>query len=344
MRRRRSGDGSPVRLETADQPDLVGFVEEEYLEANPDVAAAVSRGDFESGAAHYAMFGSSEGRPLAAAESRVNILRRGLDMTSPGLEIGPCHSPIVAKADGYAVEIVDYLDTDTLRAHYEPQRGAGVDVDRIEEVDHVWRGEPLSELVGRRGSHAWVIASHVLEHIPDPIGFLVGVADVLAPGGSLSMALPDKRYTFDHLAPLTTTGQWIDAHLGARTAPSAGQAFDYFAHSVRSDGRIAWGEGFDGELDFIHSLAMAADSLDAVAAGEDFGGEVHLWRFTPESFALLIAELGTIGLIDLEICGSHPTRGSEFFVTLAHGRTVVDEPTRLAMVRAAVDSDRSSAV
>ena len=335
MRRRRDGAGPPAVPE--------GFVEDDYLAANPDVAAAVARGDFASGAAHHAMFGAAEGRPLVPAESRVNILRRGLDLDAPGLEIGPCHSPIVPKTDGYPVEIVDYLDTEELRSHYEGQRSSGVDVDRIEAVDHVWRGEPLADLVGRRGAHHWVVASHVLEHIADPIGFLHGVAEVLTPDGLLSLALPDKRYSFDHLAPLTTTGQWIDAHRLGRTAPSAGQAFDYFARCVRSDGRIAWGEGFDGELSLVHSLAMASDSLAAISQGEDYGGEIHLWRFTPESFALLIAELGTIGMIDLAITDSHPTRGSEFFVTLGHGRTVVDEATRLQMVRAAVDSDRSFA-
>ena len=40
------------------------FNEAEYLEANPDVAAAVKEGNFRSGREHYKMYGEREGRIL----------------------------------------------------------------------------------------------------------------------------------------------------------------------------------------------------------------------------------------------------------------------------------------
>ena len=42
-----------------------GFDEAEYLRCNPDVRRAVSRGQMESGAAHYRVFGRREGRRLS---------------------------------------------------------------------------------------------------------------------------------------------------------------------------------------------------------------------------------------------------------------------------------------
>ncbi|MGU3361832.1 hypothetical protein ACLBWX_15990 [Methylobacterium sp. M6A4_1b] len=42
-----------------------GFDEGEYLRCNPDVRRAVSRGQMESGAAHYRVFGRREGRRLS---------------------------------------------------------------------------------------------------------------------------------------------------------------------------------------------------------------------------------------------------------------------------------------
>ncbi len=42
-----------------------GFDEGEYLRCNPDVRRAVSRGQMESGAAHYKVFGRREGRRLS---------------------------------------------------------------------------------------------------------------------------------------------------------------------------------------------------------------------------------------------------------------------------------------
>ena len=45
------------------------FEEPAYLAANPDVSAAVSRGDLKSGFAHYILHGRAEGRPLRPPES-----------------------------------------------------------------------------------------------------------------------------------------------------------------------------------------------------------------------------------------------------------------------------------
>ncbi len=40
------------------------FNENSYLRCNPDVSAAVYRGDFKSGWHHYRVYGRKEGRPL----------------------------------------------------------------------------------------------------------------------------------------------------------------------------------------------------------------------------------------------------------------------------------------
>ena len=42
-----------------------GFDEREYVRCNPDVRRAIERGQMESGAAHYRVFGRREGRRLS---------------------------------------------------------------------------------------------------------------------------------------------------------------------------------------------------------------------------------------------------------------------------------------
>ena len=85
------------------------------------------------------------------------MLLRGIDRHALGLEIGPSHRPVAAKRDGFNVRILDHLDAPGLRAKYADH---GVDIAAIEEVDYVWRGETLEELVvyrqeyGERG--LWV--------------------------------------------------------------------------------------------------------------------------------------------------------------------------------------------
>ena len=47
------------------------------------------------------------------------------------------------------------------------------------------------------GSLNFVIASHVLEHMPFPLASLRSWYRVLGSGGILILKIPDKRYTFD---------------------------------------------------------------------------------------------------------------------------------------------------
>ena len=68
------------------------FNEAEYLEANPDVAAAVKEWKFHSGRDHYEKYGESEGRllkQLFGRTSREEKVFHLLDKTGLGLEIGP---------------------------------------------------------------------------------------------------------------------------------------------------------------------------------------------------------------------------------------------------------------
>jgi ubiquinone/menaquinone biosynthesis C-methylase UbiE len=50
----------------------------------------------------------------------------------------------------------------------------------------------------------FVLASHVLEHLANPLKALTEWKRVLVPGGILILIVPDKRGTFDHRRPYTT--------------------------------------------------------------------------------------------------------------------------------------------
>src|SRR4051794_28223139 len=99
-------------------------------------------------------------------------LLAGFGPTDPLIEIGPSYNPVAAKADGWQVTVIDHASQEELVAKYAAAEH--VDAGRIEPVDIVWRGEPLHEIVdvARLGGYAGLIASHVIEHVPDLIGFL----------------------------------------------------------------------------------------------------------------------------------------------------------------------------
>jgi hypothetical protein len=88
-----------------------------------------------------------------------------------GLEIGPGYNPLVPKAEGFRVETADYTDAEGLRAKYKGN--PHVDISRIESVDHVLNeGMTLAEKIGKPEAFDYVVASHVIEHTPDMLGFL----------------------------------------------------------------------------------------------------------------------------------------------------------------------------
>jgi predicted SAM-dependent methyltransferase len=91
-----------------------------------------------------------------------------------------------------------------LRKHY-PDLEVPFFVDTIDD------GETLQTFSD--SSQDFIIANHFLEHCEDPIGTLQSFSRVLRPGGTLYMAVPDKRFTFDHTREVTALQHLIDDHL-----------------------------------------------------------------------------------------------------------------------------------
>lgn len=310
------------------------FDERDYLAANPDVAAAVRNGHFGSGREHYEAFGRSEGRKLRPSRelSREEKALYALNRSGLGLEVGPCGNPIAPKRHGYNVHILDHASAADLRAKY---RDHGFDLARIEEVDFVWTGQPISELVGRTGCYDWIIASHVVEHVPDLIGFLQQCEMLLKADGVLSLVIPDKRYCFDHFFAPTSTGNLLDAWSEGRKRPSQGQVFDFFASASKRHGEIAWSRGGGGADALAHSLADARSIWSHSRSAAEYV-DVHCWRFTPTSFRLLLSDLQALDLTRFGIKAEFDTTGCEFYVSL--GRTahpaIVDRLAELKRIKA----------
>jgi ubiquinone/menaquinone biosynthesis C-methylase UbiE len=288
------------------------FDEAAYLEANLDVATAVKSGIVKSGYAHWIEHGKAEKRPLNIFNTRKYKIFHSLNKNGCGLEIGPSHNPIAPKREGYDVQIIDHTTAEILRAKYKSH---GLNLENIEDVDFVWKGEPLSELVGRTECYDWIIASHVIEHIPDIISFLVECSKVLKPAGVVSLVVPDKRYCFDYFQPLTTTGSLLDAYYEKMKRPSAGKIFDELANACAKNNSITWTKSTIGDFSLLHAIEQAQET-SRLAQRTDQYIDVHCWRFTPSSFELIIQDLQQLNLVDLGYKVSFDTSGCEFYVSL----------------------------
>jgi len=169
-------------------------------------------------------------------DGRAHALR-GIDLrVSPGVEIGPLTRPLVRK-DEAEVYYIDRASAAELRAYH--RHNPEIDVDAIVEVDFVWGERTLSQCVsGRRLD--WCFAGHVVEHVPDLIGWLAEVEEILRPGGILSLIVPDRRYSFDYLRRTSVLSEAIEAHLMRLRRPSSRQVHDQVANSVAVDTARMW--------------------------------------------------------------------------------------------------------
>ncbi|MDQ8197553.1 hypothetical protein QEH56_05300 [Pelagicoccus enzymogenes] len=244
---------------------------------------------------------------------RVDLLLRDLKLKGRGLEIGPSHNPVVSKASGLDVRILDNLDRDGLIERYREHH---VKLDSIESVDYVWNGERYVDLIGDEKCFDWIVASHVVEHTVDLIGFLKDCNSILKDDGVLSLAVPDKRYCFDRFRPISGLANVIDNHLYPRRNHSAGVAAEYFMNVVSRAGKIAWGRDDRGEFEFIHTVDDALMHME-LQKQEKGGVDLHAWCFVPSSFRLLIHDLKALGLMQLDELSFKNTNGGEFFVSLS---------------------------
>lgn len=245
---------------------------------------------------------------------RLKILRDGIGKNSDVLEIGPYFNPIAPRRDGYRVTTIDVFDADELRtrAAADPNLGP-TRVPAIEDVDLVGSACDLADLTvakyGAGRKYDWILSSHNFEHLPDPIRFLRQCAAVLGGQGTLRMAVPDKRFCFDHFRPISDVSEWLEAFHGRRTKPTIYQAFREEAHrsTLGEDGR--WTPVWK-TLDFYRAW-FGPDGH--VPEGYI---DTHCWAFTPESFELLLHDVRAFGLVPLRIARISEPQGLEFFVDL----------------------------
>jgi hypothetical protein len=100
------------------------FDERGYLNANPDIAAAVHAGAWESGRAHFAAFGAKEGRPQISLSRITQSQAEKIERIKSFLKLERPHARRGIKYDFLTDELrreTGISDTDVVsRNHYDP--------------------------------------------------------------------------------------------------------------------------------------------------------------------------------------------------------------------------------
>jgi SAM-dependent methyltransferase len=246
-----------------------------------------------------------DGSPAQPQIDRLDLLLLGLDLGRlTGLEIGPSSKPAVSKAEG-DIYYLDVVDAGGLAEKYKDEAYAE---DPFPEIDFlIGEGSLLDSCGGRQFDY--VVASHVIEHVPDTIGWLREIGDLLSPGGSLRLAIPDKRFTFDVHRPLTTFSELLDCYYSRLRRPSYRHVHEMKVSFVKVEADVLWRGGYPPPMDKVFSAEELSLLAERIRNGEYI--DVHCHTFTPDSFLSHFTQMSELGLCELELSAIYPTPRGE---------------------------------
>jgi SAM-dependent methyltransferase len=287
------------------------FERQRYREHNPDLRH-IADADLER---HYRDSGEAEGRLGSAVGNRAAFFALAAGAESI-LEIGPLASPSVL---GPNVKYFDVVDTDALK---DKARGNGMDPRTCPEIDYV---SAIGDIGVVDETFDAVVSSHVVEHQPDLVAHLAGVAKLLNPAGRYFLAIPDKRYCFDHFIATSTIADILDAFSANRRLHSAASVIEHLVMTTHNDAVRHW-NGDHGEPAWRHDGAIVRHSLLHAINSNNRYIDTHAWQFTPNSFHEIMQLLSDIGLSPFKLCRTYQTLRNtfEFYVVLEKVRDEID--------------------
>jgi SAM-dependent methyltransferase len=163
-----------------------------------------------------------------------------------GIEVGPLHVPIEVDKRCCRVKYVDRLTAEEVKIRFPELKDEDIifpDIIFDVALDGL---APIAD-----ESLDFVIASHLHEHVPNPLGLIKECYRVLRNNGVLYLAVPDKDYTFDRDRQITPLSHLIKDMENNTTAVDEEHLVDWVTNAnkktVPAD-PVEKRRMFDGEL------------------------------------------------------------------------------------------------
>lgn len=238
------------------------------------------------------------------AKSRRRFLADRLDgEINRSLEIGALNVPTLLPTECDA-RFLDWFSTEDLRARHE--NNSVVPPETIVPIDYVVADTQFADVVSEKFD--LLIANHVIEHIPDLIGWFDQLAQLAEPDGYLFLAVPDRRYTFDYFRPEDDAVDIVRAHLDGLQRPSRFQIAKHLYYFTDLTHKEVWAgsvpDTFTPRMSFAEALETSASLAETYA-------DVHCWIFTRTTFERTIEALHTAGHIEWRIAAIEDVQVNE---------------------------------
>lgn len=262
-----------------------------------------------------------------------------LNVTGRGIEIAPYFNPFLDKSQ-YNVVYTDYLSTEELKAKAASNPTALSKA--VPEIDFVWKpGRTLKDCMGVSSEpFDYAFASHVIEHVPNTIGWLNDILDVLKVGAKLALIVPDRADTFDYYRKETTASDLIGAFVERREIPTPSQVFDFMSRCVEDSGLRpkSFGEGYDfGSVKRSYTDEDALRTTLSTYSNHAYI-DVHCTVWTDRSFVEVFRYITSLGVMNVDVSDAVKITPGEFAVHL----TKLGDPAVHAPFRYYAEADLSN--
>jgi hypothetical protein len=239
------------------------------------------------------------------------------------LEIGPFAKPQF-RSPQYDVAYADIMTSEQMAVWIEKN-------EQQEHYDISQIPEKIDILIDPRSTPAFntelkfgaIYSSHNIEHHPDIVNHLLEMASVsLDNSTEFVLAIPDKRYCFDHFQHASSYAEMIGAHLEDRRNNLHTTVLQDYIFRAHNDSKRHWDNEHDSNpwhqpitaewITKIKGIIEDAKKVDTEYV------DAHAWKFTPFSFGQAITVLNSLGLQPWRIHAIYDTApgSNEFYAVL----------------------------
>lgn len=231
-----------------------------------------------------------------------NMILTPLERNGLGLEVAPFFNPMTDKALLNMI-YTDYVSTEENRRKASGMPGLPDNI-KVPEIDFVWiPGKPLRECAPDDVKFDFAVASHVLEHVPNPIGWLNEILEVMKVGAILAIVLPDKRTTNDYFRHESSDAELVGWWLERPAIPTTAQIYDFLSNGYQPvDGRPP---------EFLSNFAPSElrrtyEDTDIVnfmlySFNERKYIDIHCSVWTPDRFVSAVRRMVTFGIMNVAV-------------------------------------------
>jgi hypothetical protein len=151
-----------------------------------------------------------------------------------GIELGPGHMAFPTVMPGATVRYLDAWHPDDNGDRF-PELRAQSEAAFVEpDIVCDFNAEGLAPVAD--ASQDFVVASHVLEHLANPLRMLDEMHRVVRPGGTVLILLPDRHVTFDKDRPPTPLAHLVDEYERGVTTVDDAHIEEFLHHTANHQG------------------------------------------------------------------------------------------------------------